>query len=302
MYILKKWYFDFLTPANEYAFVYFATVRFAGRTWRSLTVHLARPGQEPAVTRSLTPDVHEERTGDRHCDRIRVPDGELKISKDACSLDFSGAGCSVDLRFSSGSGVPLRPLRVPAPGGAHILWTPIGLQYRVSGVLTIDGITLAPSEANGYVDYMECTALPPLVPVRSLSWGRLHHPGLEMVYVRAENRAGRQSWSKLFLREGSLVAENDECAIATTQDGYILRSSGDTGTLRVEVRRSSIVQQSSFIDQQEITSSPVRSLLKLLTRHPRSTKFLSYATVFMPDGARTPRAADIPMIDENALL
>ena len=34
MYLLRKWYFDYLTPAGQYAYVYFAYLTFAGRTMR----------------------------------------------------------------------------------------------------------------------------------------------------------------------------------------------------------------------------------------------------------------------------
>jgi len=92
MFRLRKWYFDFLTPDGEYAYVYFAYITLAGRTLRSLTVHVARPGGSP-VTRSFLLDRHEEH-GAGMTDCTRTPREQARRRRLSRSLRGGRAASS----------------------------------------------------------------------------------------------------------------------------------------------------------------------------------------------------------------
>lgn len=314
MFTMKKWYFDCLTPDRTYVFAYFAYVHMLGRTRGSLTIHCFRFRKKVPVTRTFNVECHLN--GDDESSRcaIRMREGEITIAEDRCRLSFDRDDVSLNLRY-----VPLRdssvdPLIITTGGKSRILWRPIGLRYMVSGNISMGKETLSVEEANGYVDYLHSTYLPPVVPVRTLHWGRLHHDDLDAVYVHAADSRNRRSWSTLYVRQGDTITGLNRILILEAGDRVPARSSESfpnayevTGTngssrIRLKIQHVQPVQEMGFIDQQEFQSSVVRSLVKCLTRNPRSTKFLSYADIAIDSGRDSRTEYGMPMIDEFALL
>ena len=310
MYRLQKWFFDLLTPSGEYVYAYVAVVRLAGREFRSLTLHVARPVQGLMLTRSI-PVVGCEQTEDAGEHRvIRLQAGEIVIGGDSCTLEVHDNRCFVNLRYEGcGKDNPM-PVKISTASHHHILWRPLHLKYRVAGAVAVDDQRIGAHGAYGYVDYLECTYLPPGVPVRSLYWGRLHHPDFDLVYMHALGKRGTPAWSGVCGRMcGKQIGGSDlALRIAAGKrgvggtDGYELRW-GDRGReIVVNVRHVAPVQQGSFIDQQEFRSSAARSILKCLTRNPRGEKYLSSADAILSVGDTSQFINNIPMIDEYTLL
>jgi hypothetical protein len=311
---LRKWYFDFLTPGLDYCFVYFADVRLPGAIFRSLTLHLARPGKGAPTTRTLAVEHATELVeGERRC-TFSFAGGQIKIHDGGCAIDASGPGCSVHLQYMPLKRHLFRPVVICNGGRSRILWRPVHLKSSVSGSVDIGGEVIEVKGCDGYVDYLESSYLPPAVPVRTLYWGRLHHPELDLVFMRAANGSGNATWSRLSVHAGDCLTECEEVAIAnrpgahgfTSQaispTGYDADAACGSRRVRVKVRHAVAVQESSFIDHQQVKSAVARYILKKLTRDPRSTKWLSYADVLLEDGGTMKHLRDVPLIDEFALL
>jgi hypothetical protein len=314
MYTLKKWYFDFLTPEQDYVFVYFAYVKLFGQIKGSLTIHRARPGRESPLMRSFAVDHHVEWTDECSRHFIQLPGGEIVIAEDQCSISFERGDCTVNLRYASLGESRLNPVVIHTGGKSRILWKPMGLRYNVSGRIRLGGETIPVKDSNGYVDYLQSSYLPLVVPVRTLYWGRLHHADIDAVYIHASDFHKERTWSKLYVRNGSVLTESKQISILdpeslrqdesgrTCPNAYEVVSESNSARIRLRVQHTLPVQESGFIDQQEIKSSVVRSILKLLTRNPRSTKFLSHADIVLESGQTRRIECQIPMIDEFALL
>jgi hypothetical protein len=311
IYRLRKWYFDFLTPGLDYCFVYFADVRILTAKFRSLTVHLARPGRVPA-TKSLPvghchEDVHSETARS-----FRLSCGGIELGENSCAIDVSGPGCSVHLTYEGLRGFEGKPVVIRTGGRSKIVWRPLQMRYRVSGSVVIDGEAVEVPGFDGYVDYLESSYLPPVLPVRTLHWGRLHHDGLDLVYMRAGDGTGRTAWSRLSAHAGDSVTECHELAITSgpaqggpeslSSGGYEAEAACGSGRVHMKVRHAAAVQESSFIDHQNLKSGAVRYVLKKLTRDPRSTKWLSTADVVLERGGIGRVFTNVPLIDEFALL
>lgn len=311
MYSLKKWYFDFLTPHNDYVFIYFAAARLGPATMRSLTVNLARPGKGVLLTRCL-PVALDESTPANGI--LLMRGGRISRTERQCLLDFSDNHCSVRLCYELSKDTELRPLVITTGGRSSVRWKPFGLKHRVAGSVTLDAARVDVDDASGYIDYLESSCLPPLVPVRTMYWGRVAHPSVDLVYSRAADRNGTQTWSALYGRAGEMSFDTDRVCIEPAHpdqsadrpsalgDGYALHAMTAAGSVRMSVRHQSVIQQGSFIDQQDRTSSLARYLLKLLTRNPRSTKFLSSGDVIVELRGLKQQQLNIPMIDEYVLL
>jgi hypothetical protein len=314
VYTLKKWYFDFLTPDREYVFVYFAYVKVLGQIKGSLTIHCARPGKGSPLTRSFAVNHPIEWTDECSRHFIQLPGGEIVIAEDQCSISFERGDCSVNLRYVSLGESRLDPVVINTGGKSRILWKPIGLRYQVSGRITLGGVAIPVEDSNGYVDYLESSYLPFVVPVRTLYWGRLHDTDIDAVYIHAADFHKEHTWSKLYVRNGGVMTDINRLSIldsgkpghdgsaSSCPDVYEVVGESNAVRIRMTVRHALPVQESAFIDQQEIKSSLARFLLKLLTRNPRSTKFLSHADIVLESERKCTTKRQIPMIDEYALL
>jgi hypothetical protein len=311
---LRKWYFDFLTPGLDYCFIYFADVRLLGATFRSLTVHLAPRGKGVPVTMTLPVEhASEEAYGERGF-AFSFDGGQINIDGGPSAIDAYSPGCSVHLHYAPLNGFRPQPVVIRNGGRSRILWRPVHLRSRVSGSVVLRNEVIDVEGCNGYVDYLESSYLPPVVPVRTLYWGRLHHPDLDLVFMRAANGSGNAAWSSMSFHAGDSFTDCGEVAIGNSQSphgftegtlfpaGYQADAACGSCRVHLNVRHASTVQEGSFIDHQQVKSAVGRRILKKLTRDPRSTKWLSYADVVLDDGGTTKRIDDVPLIDEFALL
>ncbi len=313
MYRLRKWYFDSLTPQKEYVFVYFAEVRLAGATLRSLTVHLARPDKGVFLTKAI-PLPGSRRRSDGIESILGMPDSEAGLRRGSFVLEFSSAQGSVRLSYETRENPEARPVIITTGRKSSILWQPLGLSYEVSGCLALGEERLEVRGAKGYVDYLESTCLPPVVPVRTLYWGRLAQPDLGLAYMRAANADGTSAWSRLYGRAANTWFETSPVSLAhfdslgprssvpAGANGYSLCATNGVGRVELRVHHDLPVQQGSFIDHHNIGSSLMRALLRVLTRNPRSTKFLSHADVDLEVRGIRVREQNVPLIDEYVTL
>lgn len=307
MYLLRKWYFDLLTPGGTYLFLYFAYIRLAAAKMYSLVLHIA-PG-DSAKTHTFPLPVKSLREGGKegHEFLALLKDGAITLDRNGCRITVKHPRSSVDLSYSPVIPGGTGPVLIPGDGG-HILWEPIGIRYRVEGLVTLDGLRLDVSGSAGYADFLESTILPPRVPVRRLLWGRAHHAGADLTFMHASGTGGFPSWSRLILHRGGKIEESkgieivrageQEGSPAKASDEYTLRARLPDTELLINVRRRKLVQCSSFIDQQNIRWTIARSLVKKFTRDPRGSKYLSCIDV--PGWEANGQGSF--MIDEEAYL
>ncbi len=309
MYLFRKWYFDLLTPDGTYLFLYFAFVRLAGSTMRSLVLHISPGGSDRTLTRSLPVESHREEDRDGHEIVIGLRSGRISASGTSCQIAAGDSGTSVDLMYTRIAPGGKSPVLIDAARRGHILWEPMGIRYDVEGSVTIEGSRHTLRGCTGYADFLECTILPPWVPVRHLFWGRAHCPDSDLAYMHASGAGGNPSWSRLLLHRDGTVVESDRVEVisrsepltgssAMGQGGYSLRARLDGEEYVMKVTHQKTVQNASFIDQQRIRWSIARTLAKSITRDPRGSKFLSCADI--PPWGMDGRTSI--MIDEEAYL
>lgn len=307
---LRKWYFDCLTPENDYLFVYYALVGIAGLTFRTVTVHLARTSKNVLQTRAFAlPGKAEPSRLSDGC-ILQTAGGGIRSHTNGFALSFCEGDCSLSLNYATTAQFDVQPIVIPAGGGKSVRWKPLGLNYRVTGQVTLAGEQLNFEGVDGYADYLEANCFPRSFPVRTLFWGRLAHPKVSLVYVRAEGRTGGHAWSGLFGRAGEVVLESRNVEInspasrlppgsATSAPAiYSVSAAAAAGRINVIVHHDVAVQSGGFIDQQDSMSALSRWLLKALMRNPQSTKSISRADVDVELKDVSVRQSQIPFIDE----
>ncbi len=309
MYLLRKWYFDLLTAEGMYLFLYFAYVRLAGVTSRSLVLHVAPGNQEGTFTESVPVKSHREPGGGARELAVGLKRGTIMVEGRGCRIALGTSRASLDLSYSlvvPGGG---RPVLIEGARKGRILWKPIGIRYRVEGTVTVDGSRFMLDGCAGYADFLESTILPPWVPVRHLLWGRAHCPEEDLAFVHASGLAGAPSWSRFLLHRKGKVQESDQVEItgesgipsapsAGGTGGYTVRAGFPGEVYEMTVHHCRTVQNASFIDQQRFRWSIARSLAKRITRDPHGSKFLS--SIEIP--GRGTGGRELCMIDEEAYL
>jgi len=306
MYLLKKWYFDCLTRKGEYAYVCFAYMALAGRTIRSLTLHVAAPGAIP-VSRSFLIRSHSEAGADIAACAIGLPCGDIRVGARDCSLFLASDDCAANLAFSNGNGEPDAPVQIVTGRKSRIVWRPVALRYDVNGEITLGGTRLEPRGASGYADVLQSTCLPPLVPARTLYWGRAHHASFDMTYVHALTPRGESVCSRLYVRTGNtalggpLSFAPDGGGAGSSPGGYVIAGTAGECRLSARVHHERPVQESSFVDQQDVPQT-LRGLMRLLTRDPRGTKYLARAHVSLLLPGEERSVPGLAMIDECVRL
>jgi hypothetical protein len=309
MYLLRKWYVDLLTHDGMYLFLYYAFIRIAGVITRSLVLHIAPAGADDAVSIPLGADSHiEDASGGREI-RVGLKAGGILIGRNGCRITARDPRATVDLVYSPLTSAAASPVIIAGTNGGHIRWEPIGVRYRVSGTVTMNGSRFDVEECPGYADFLESTILPLRVPVRKLIWGRGHFPTADLTFMHASGGSGTPSWSRLIVYRGEKVEESDMVEITgasglpadsstNTLGSYLLRATLPREEFAMTVSHRKAVQRGSFIDQQKIRWQPARSFIKRVTRDPRGTKYLSSAEI--PAWGRN--ATGLFMIDEEACL
>jgi hypothetical protein len=310
---LRKWYFDFLTPQQQYLFVYFAYVRLFGAIIRSFTVHLAELNGGFRRTVSFRPRHHSEWVDEDKVQHIRMPEGEIVFSDTEASIALERPECAVNLRFSLIGTSFADPLIISTGGRRSIAWRPIGLRAAVSGEARLGDRTITVLGANGYLDHLDSTIFPLSTPVRTLYWGRIHHADVDLVYTHAADESMTRKWSRMYLTNESGLIETAPLELSVpaessldvrnplVPEAYTLTGRTDSQAIRVRIQHVSAMQQGGFVDQQELPSA-VRRLLKLLTRDPHSTKFLSHAEIEIERRPGKQTWQDVPLINEIAQL
>ncbi len=307
---LQKWYFDFLTEEDVYVFVYFASLRFAGLAFRTVTVHLGLPAQGVFLTRALVIPRAKAALKEGSGYILRAGAAEIRTKDNGFALSLSASDCRLRLDYAAGRECKFDPVVIPTRGETSVVWKPLGLKYQVTGQVRIGSHVVEVRGANGYADYLEANCLPRAFPVRALYWGRLAHEEVELVYVRAESGAEGWEWSAMLGRAGDITIAANDVAIqplamkpannlsSPPRRDYSVSAAHDAAHVQMNIHDSVPVQSGAFIDQQQHMSTLARWLLKLFTRNPQSTKWLSRADVAVKARSIDLNRRNIACIDE----
>jgi len=299
LYQLEKWYFDFLTPAGDYFFGYFAQVAFLGTRTSELALHLRRAGSDrPVSWAGRLPAT----VGDGAARTVAFRSGRITISPGASSIAVDLPEAALRLEYAA---QPMTDpgLSIAAGRQGAILWQPVMLGARVEGEVRLRGETIAAPGVRGYIDFLRSTVLPPSVPIRTLSWGRALDPRCDLTYTIATGVGG--AWSRLIARieDSFLVATDVTVEAAEWQPSprlgircparYRLLATGPG--LRAEI---DVIHDRAAVESEFISGPP---LLRRITRNPRGVKFTGRAVARIEHGGAS-FEAELPLVDEYAIF
>lgn len=301
-YGFRKWYCDVLTPQNDFAFVSLEEVTVFGKTYRSMTLHCSREGS--TTTRTIA--LPGSGLLDAGSGGTTVTDKKMHFTlfRDGGEVHADSPGCSIHLSYRAPVPLLTEPLQILHGRAGRILWQPLLLGATVSGRIDAGGRQLEFSNAKGYADFVGSTILPLRLPVHTLRWGRLHHEAADVTFVRAAWDEEAPGWSAVVARMGSRILRGDQLILDPAAEGcaYGFRAPIPAGEISIHVRHREVLQDGGFMDQQGWKNRFAAPVVRLVTRDPRSTKWVSSAHLLLRSEGKTLQIADAPMVDELASL
>lgn len=308
---LEKWYFDCLSPENDYIFLYLAQARVLTRTEARINLCIFSATKKESIYFSHPVKViaRNSRLPERI---IRTEYGDLQPGGETPRINLSIGVTEIELVYQASGQrhTESSPLRIFASKPNFIEWYPICLWAAVSGRIKVNQREWTLRNANGYIDYLCSNIFPPSNPVRTLFWGRLHQENFNITFTLAQGEGESRRWCKLILELEDRVVVIDHFSLHV--HGYTFSEAlnldyprayeieGQTGdiSINISVHRIGIAIESKFIDQQEFKGRMRRALYLHLAGNPRGLKFISSARVYLKSGLKTYRADAVKFIDE----
>ncbi len=280
----EKWYFDFALPTGEIVFFFLAKTEILGRRDCRLSLTVASPCESP-LHRSLV--FPHSTTGHASLNPAFDPDFQEVPSASAAEIRVrtSGDDLAVDLVFvrHPETRAVLRPMVIPR-GKRRILWEPVHSRSIVRGSIRTGGRVWNTEGYDGYIDRLVSDVFPLLTPVRTLFWGRLHHPEGSLVYavIPRLRPAALLTWDS---GRGRLEFDTVEVAERGTRvspvlglafpPAYTLTAAGPAGGIRLDVENVTPAVEAGFIGNEDMGSRFESRVLNFLARNPRGIKFFS---------------------------
>lgn len=290
---MEKWYFDILTPNNDFVVLYFAYVRFACYFEGRFTIQIAPRDHQPVISRTMVIPILAQCTTAWNGSGLSTPFKQITMKESTTRVEMKTAQMTVDLDYGALTFIDFSKDRLIIDGKGTAEWQPLHLRSRVSGTIRLEGRAFKFDECDGYIDHVRSTIFPPRPPIKELYWGRIHHDRFDLTFAYATGRSGGKRWSRIFAAIGkealvingfTLTAENRchsmpldieypaACAIES-------RAGSVDVTIRIENLHNAI--ESRFIDQQELGKGTKYRFYKWVSRNPRGIKFIGQSRVHL---------------------
>ena len=280
----EKWYFDFALPTGEVIFFFLAKTRILGQKDFRLSLTVVSPrvapihrsfvlegfaAAKPSLALLLLPGLQEFPSPSESEVRVRT----------------FGDGFVLDLTFTRHPDArPSADPMVIRRGKRQILWEPVHSRSIVRGQVRTHGRTWTAEGYDGYIDRLVTDIFPLFTPVRTLYWGRLHHPEGSLVYavIPRLRPAALVTWESSRERLEFNRVQVSGRGTATSPilgldypPAYTLNAQGPSASLRLDVENIAPAVETGFIGNEGIPSGVESRALNFLARNPRGIKFFS---------------------------
>lgn len=303
----EKWYFDFALPTGEVIFFFLAKTRILGKKDLRLSLTVTSTREAP-IHRSLI--FQESGAAQPSAAAVLLPgDQEFPSpSESEVRVRTSADDLSLDLAFiRRPPGRPeANPMIIPR-GKRQISWEPVHSRSIVRGQVRMNGRTWTADGSDGYIDRLVTDVFPLLTPVRTLYWGRIHHPEGTLVYavIPRLRPAALLTWeSSRGKLEFDTVKVTDRGTTISPILGlnyppaYTLRAASPSASVRLDVENITPAVETGFIKNEETGSGIESRAINFLARNPRGIKFFSRGRVLIHDQGRTTEFDAAPFFSE----
>lgn len=311
LYQFKKWFFDFNSGTERYAYFFLVEIRFLWFRWYSLTFHHY---QQDSGTVTLTKYLRLNIRND-DWENLQISGRELNIShhNDEVRIAIDFDDLIMALKISGLQDIQRDGGLVVSRGRKMIRWYPVSGLLHSEGYIKTNGFVWNMNHETAYADALFSDVLPFLVPVKKMYWGRLADGDLRISYSVVFSDGGNQmsrcyvTWgrqqmvfSDLTIRDAS--GFDGAPGHATEDQGYILKAGGTNGRLMVRIDHQAVVADGNFIDPDQYRFRMLVRLLGKISKNPGGRKFISRAEVRLETGEVSHHRENVTCADEYVVF
>ncbi len=310
---LEKWYFDLLTPQQDFIFLYLAWLRFLGMARGQLNIHILSSHEE-ATALSFPIHVKEEsRDGEKRS--LVFEYGKIEISPEQGNVVLQVPGLTATLSYracpvQNFSAAALRIVKKKS----QIWWYPLQLQSRVSGKISSGERSWEPTAAPGYCDYLSTAGLGPPWALRHLMWGRLHQGSLALTYAFVQEQHPGKTWPHLLLSLAGKYRVMDDFAIRCTEyalsetlairfpRSYVIVGEQAGVKINLAVKHIRMLVETPFLDSPTPGKRLPKDLSRWIPLQPKGIKFLSLGSGEISWDGQPQQLGETVFIDEYVIF
>jgi hypothetical protein len=303
----EKWYFDFTMPTGEVVFFFLAKTRILGRKDFRVSLTVVSPRGAPIHSSLILQESVAEQPfstppplpGLREMTSPSESEIRIRASGDDLSLDLVFVRHPEDRPVAS-------PMVIPR-GKRRILWEPVHGRSIVRGSVRTQGRTWSAEGYDGYIDRLVSDVFPLFTPVRTLYWGRLHHPEGSLVYavIPRLRPCALLTWSS---DRGRLEFDAVDVSERGTRmspilgltypPAYTLTAENHAARVRLDAENLATAVETGFIGNEEIRGGLESRAINFLARNPRGIKFFSRGHLHLEDKGQTTEIESAPFFSE----
>jgi len=288
----EKWYFDILTPQNDYIFFYYTITKLLKYNISFFNLNLIpfKPSGLIDRTYNINTKLKIKKTNNNS---VSTDKGEIVIDKLGCKINLTLNGIKIRLTTHP---YPIQDvvwsyLTINSKNHQFIKWSPLFLKSRFSGEFVLENNTISIDNYFGYADYLFSNYFPWKVPVKTMFWGRIHHNIYDLTFAYSENQKLVQKWCKMIIRLDNYIYQMDDFIIVSKDydysnelgimypGSYKLYGKNNLITVELSSRHIKIADESTFIDLPVRLGNLQGKFLKYLSKEPKGLKFFSKAVV-----------------------
>ena len=260
-FLFQKWFFDATIANGDYFFIFITRIALFGKDKIFIEAHGG--GEELCQAELNSVEVNDN--------LIKTRQGTIILGENQISLSLNVENFSIEATWASrlSSRPPVNKFMIKKCTG-RLRWEPLFINSDVSGEVKINGENkYSLIKESGYVDYVDSTFLPLLMPVKTIYWGRLMSKEIDLTFTIVSRTMSRKQKSKIYLVYNRNVIEFDEVNMVISEqkatpdsslvypEKYMFEAQNDGYRLKVDIFDHNISVASDFIkDAKQYSTSP----------------------------------------------
>ena len=298
----QKWFFDVCTSAGEYFILFISHITVFGKD----KIYLQAYGTGVLVFQA---ELELLEISD---DSIRTRQGDITFNENQVALSIVINKFAVSVKWTT-SFLPqyqLNPFFLEKRSGG-LKWKPFFIRAAVNGYVKVDDINkFTFIDDNGYIDKVESTFLPFIMPVKHLYWGRLHSDEIDLTFTYVIESKTHQISSKIYVINNGNALEFDSANLIIHDqkkylanslyypEKYKIEATNSVYQLTMQVYDHEITVVSDFINDVKQYGVLSTKLLAVISKNPRGIKSLAKASIKLSGSSSDVNFNDLILIDE----
>jgi len=298
----QKWFFDVCTSTGEYFILFISCITVFGKD----KIYLQAYGTGDLIFQAELELL--EISGYS----IVTRQGNITFNESQIALSIVADKFAVSAIWTR-SCLPqyqLNPYFLEKRSGV-LKWKPVFIKAAVYGYVKVNDINkFTFMDDNGYIDKVESTFLPFIMPVKHLFWGRLHSNEIDITFTYIIESKTHQISSKTYVLFNGNAIEFDSANLVildqkkyrdnslTYPEKYKIEAVNSDYQLTMQVNDHNITVVSDFINDVKQYGVMATKFFAIISKNPKGIKSLAKAHIKLSGSSSDFTFNDLILVDE----